>query len=186
MAFYEPVSVFLATLTLWAYSYYTSRVSAQRQTSRDGESRSGSASRHESPDPQGNTPQDQRGSHHGDVGPSPSASRVSQSRLPHASPRTSTYTSDPDPTFIRLDRPNDDEMVQLFVRSANMRAYITGVGDICAAEGPARILREGRKILGTVSVAWGRTREYHGILEAMEKATMTRANDERVGLQVMT
>jgi hypothetical protein len=77
-------------------------------------------------------------------------------------------------------------MVQLFVRSANMRAYITGVGDICAAEGPARILREGRKILGTVSVAWGRTREYHDILEAMEQATMTRANDERVGLQAMT
>lgn len=182
MAFYEPVSVFLATLALWAYSYYTSRVTAQqRQTGRDEEgSRSGSVSRHQSPNGQENTPQDQRNS---DADTSPSTSRVSQSRHVHASPRTYTYTADPDPTFIRLDRPNDDEMVQLFVRSANMRAYITGVGDICAAEGPARILREGRKILGTVSVAWGRTREYHDILETLEQATMTRANDVRVGLQ---
>lgn len=179
MAFYEPVSVFLASLTLWAYSYYTSRVTAQRrQSSRDDEeSRSGSLSRQASPEVQGTC--------HSHAGASPSTSRASHSRHPHASPRPSTYTPDRDPTFIRLDRPNDDEMVQLFVRSANMRAHIAGVGDVCAAEGPVRILREARKILGTVSMAWGRTREYHDILEAMEQATMTRANDERVGLQAM-
>ncbi len=179
MAFYEPVSVFLASLTLWAYSYYTSRVTAQRCQSSgdDEEARSRSLSRQVPPEVQG--------TYHSYSGASPSTFRASQSRHLHASPRPSTYTSDPDPTFIRLDRPNDDEMVQLFVRSAKMRAHITGVGDVCAAEGPVRILREAMKILATVSVAWGRTREYHDILEAMEQATMTRASDERVGLQAM-
>ena len=61
-----------------------------------------------------------------------------------------------------------------------MKAYITGVGDICAPEGPARVLREGRKILGTVSRAWGRTRQYHDILEALERAIVNRRQGERV------
>lgn len=52
-----------------------------------------------------------------------------------------------------------------------MRAYMTGVGDICGPQGPARLLREGRKVLVAVSAAWGRTGEYVALLDAVERAT---------------
>jgi hypothetical protein len=126
MAFYEPPCVFWAILTLWAYSVYSSK---SRRPS--GEERSGSVTRHASPD-------------HGKA-----------------------YSDDDSPTFIRLDRPNDDEMVQLFVRAGVLKAYISGVGDIYASEAPARILKEGRKILESVSLAWGRSREYLDLLNAL-------------------
>jgi hypothetical protein len=51
-----------------------------------------------------------------------------------------------------------------------MRAFITGVGNICGPEGPGRILREGKKILLTVSRSWGRTRDYVNVLIALENA----------------
>lgn len=148
MAFYEPGAVFLATLTLWAYSYYTSKTApAVREERRhDGdEPASGSPSRQSSPTPAAN----------------------------HTEREESCMTPEPDPTFIRLDRPCDDEMVQFFVRAgrpSSVRAYITGVGDVCAKNGPARILREGRKILGSVSMAWGRNPDHVSILEAFERA----------------
>ena len=179
MAFYEPVSVFLATLTLWAYSSYASRASPLRHgnpTDEAGDIRSGSNSREQSPSrderyhgapPE--TPSD--GQAHGC---SPATTRVSQISVSIQSSLRSTLTADPDPTFIRLDRPCDDELVCLYVRQGRpsaMRAYITGVGDICSPKGPVRILKEGRKILNTLSITWGRTRKYIDILEAVEQAT---------------
>ncbi|KAG4429874.1 hypothetical protein IFR05_014642 [Cadophora sp. M221] len=51
------------------------------------------------------------------------------------------------PTSIQLDRPADDELVQLFVkRGQSMRANITGVGNLCSAKGPLRVLNEGTVI----------------------------------------
>ncbi|KAF2852946.1 hypothetical protein T440DRAFT_506307 [Plenodomus tracheiphilus IPT5] len=136
-AFYEPISVFLATLTLWAYSSYTSRPNA---TNHRAETWSDD---HDSND--------------------------------HASAPTSPASdSEPMPKFIHLDRPNDDEMVQYFVLSgtpSTMRANITGVGDMYAPKGPTKILKEGRKILSSVSTAWGRTKEYVAMLESLERAT---------------
>lgn len=90
------------------------------------------------------------------------------------SPLTS-FGDQPKPTFIRLDRPNDDEMIQLFIESGGplaMRAHITGVGDIYSPHGPICILREGRKILAAVSKAWGHTQEYDSVLEGLEDAGM--------------
>ncbi|GKU21729.1 unnamed protein product [Fusarium langsethiae] len=80
---------------------------------------------------------------------------------------TKVISDDENPTFIRLDRPNDDEMVQLFVRAGVLKAYISGVGDIYAPTAPSRILREGRKILESVSLAWGRSTEYLDLLKAL-------------------
>ncbi|KAF0642649.1 hypothetical protein FPSE5266_05554 [Fusarium pseudograminearum] len=80
---------------------------------------------------------------------------------------TKAISDDENPTFIRLDRPNDDEMVQLFVRAGVLKAYISGVGDIYAPTAPARILHEGRKILESVSLAWGRSTEYLDLLKAL-------------------
>lgn len=63
-----------------------------------------------------------------------------------------SYSSDLDDiSSIRLDRPTDDELVQIFIkRGRSMRATIMGVGSITAAEGPHRMLREGCRLLSTL------------------------------------
>lgn len=115
-AFHEPIAVFLATLTLWAYGLC-----------------------HQSQD-QPDSPSSQ-----------------------HA-----TLTSSASPTFIHVDRPCDDEIVQLFVRvGQTMRGNVTGVGDICGPHGPSRILQEGIHILSGLVSAWGVAREYIDILSRM-------------------
>jgi hypothetical protein len=76
-------------------------------------------------------------------------------------------SDDENPTFIRLDRPNDDEMVQLFVRTGVLKAYISGVGDIYSGNAPRRILKEGRRVLEGVAGAWGRNGEYLELLQAL-------------------
>jgi hypothetical protein len=74
-----------------------------------------------------------------------------------SSPRSETNRGDvsQEPSFIHLDRPCDDELVQLFVREGYaMRGNVTGVGDICSPEGPERILRMGCETLSGLT-AWG-------------------------------
>lgn len=154
-AFYEPISVYLVTLTLWAYSLYTSQASPTH---------------------------DQAGNSSDNAGPPlpTQAGPTGQLSTPVEDPRCIIYAEDDDdrePTFIRLDRPADDELVVLFVkkgRPATMAAHIAGVGNIYASQGPARILREGRKIVEQVSIAWGRTSRQVSILEAMDGATRSR------------
>lgn len=101
-AFYEPSSVYISTLALWAYGTFAPRTT--------------------SPPPNPNPPADE---------PSPSSDTESLF-----------------PTSMQLDRPADDELVQLFVkRGASMKANITGVGNLCSAKGPVRVLTEGRNLL---------------------------------------
>ncbi|SCN97784.1 uncharacterized protein FFB20_10508 [Fusarium fujikuroi] len=99
----------------------------------------------------------------------------SKSRRPGGEPRSGSVTrqispdrsDDENPTFIRLDRPNDDEMVQLFVRTGVLKAYVSGVGDIYSSNAPKRILKEGRRVLESVALAWGRNGEYLELLQAL-------------------
>lgn len=50
----------------------------------------------------------------------------------------------PEPAFLHLDRPMDDELVQNFVRSGHkMSAYISHVGSLQERSAPAKILQEG-------------------------------------------
>lgn len=152
-AFYEPMAVFLATLTIWAYSSYVSRTAGASQESYDGTN--DNAGNDSLPQPSGESESDNEDATH-----SQSEEETEQA-----------------PTFIHLDRPNDDEMVQAFVRfgtASAMRANIAGVGDIYSPKGPARILREGRKIMNTVSSAWGRTGNYFNILEVLEQVSSGR------------
>ena len=147
-AFYEPMAVFLATLTIWAYSSYASRTAGNNQGS---------------PDRTGNNTDDESGAQ---------TNKKERSRED-----VDDEDAEPAPTFIHLDRPNDDEMVQAFVRFGTatvMRANITGVGDIYSAKGPARILKEGRKILASVSTAWGRTERFASVLEVLEQVASGR------------
>lgn len=70
----------------------------------------------------------------------------------HESPSSSRHTAEgsddlPDPSFIHLDRPLDDELVQTFVRLGHkMSGYITKVGNINDAE-PSKVLNEGIRLL---------------------------------------
>ncbi|KAK6601670.1 hypothetical protein H4I96_07011 [Botrytis cinerea] len=65
----------------------------------------------------------------------------------------------PYPSSMQLDRPADDELVQLFVkRGQGMRALVMGVGNLCAGEGKGarRMLGEGRRVLdGLGGLRWG-------------------------------
>ncbi|KAH7088225.1 hypothetical protein FB567DRAFT_333648 [Paraphoma chrysanthemicola] len=146
-AFYEPHAVYLATLMMWAYSSYAARARKESNL---------------------NPSANENGGHAGDTYSTP------QNAEDRPSPMSDI---DVMPTFIHLDRPNDDEMVQLFVLSggpSNMNAHISGVGDLYSSRGPARVLREGRKILGSVSTAWGRTKKYIALLQALEKVSSGR------------
>lgn len=148
------------TLTLWAYSAYTSRALPSETSNR-----ANSTQAHLNQSHSRNIIHDTSSNSDNPVGHSNTI----------YDPRCVVNEEDDEnrePTFIRLDRPNDDEMVQLFVRKGRpsaMTAHIAGVGNICSSQGPVKILREGRKILSTVSSAWGRSRKQISILEAMER-----------------
>ncbi|KAI9737326.1 MAG: hypothetical protein M1834_009479 [Cirrosporium novae-zelandiae] len=85
---------------------------------------------------------------------------------PQPPPQSPSPPSSPDsdppsdlPTLVQLDRPTDDELVQLFVqRGDKMRAIITGVGNLCSAKGPERVLLEGVKLLNSLVRYWGCSR----------------------------
>lgn len=107
-AFYEPSSVFLASLALWAYGTFAPRTPA------------------EDPNDEGQFP-----------------------------------------TSMQLDRPADDELVQLFVkRGAVMKANITGVGNLCSEKGHRRVLVEGTKLLKGLK-KWGIAHVLAGTLTAL-------------------
>ncbi|KAH7345995.1 hypothetical protein BKA66DRAFT_324502 [Pyrenochaeta sp. MPI-SDFR-AT-0127] len=56
--------------------------------------------------------------------------------------------NEPEPPFLHLDRPLDDELVQTFVRVGHkMSAYICNVGSIQDQNAPGKILQEGISLL---------------------------------------
>ncbi|KXJ86529.1 hypothetical protein Micbo1qcDRAFT_125978 [Microdochium bolleyi] len=54
---------------------------------------------------------------------------------------------DDDIGFIHLDRPCDDEIVQLYVRGKKMEANMVRIGNICSSGAPQKVLREGLRML---------------------------------------
>jgi hypothetical protein len=63
--------------------------------------------------------------------------------------------SDPEPQFLHLDRPLDDELVQTFVRMGHrMSAHISHIGNILDDGAPLKVLQEGISLLtkGTSAV----------------------------------
>lgn len=75
-----------------------------------------------------------------------------------------------EPSFVHLDRPCDDDLVQLFVREGQViRGTITGVGDICSPDGPKRILQAGCAILAGIN-SWGISKNLIVILAALAEA----------------
>ncbi|KAL1967885.1 hypothetical protein VTN77DRAFT_2302 [Rasamsonia byssochlamydoides] len=147
-AFHEPVAVFLATLTLWAYGschlhHKAAAAAAVVQNNKSSSSNSNS-------------------NNNGEDSPHPSVSvSVSEAAAPYDYPH---------PTFIHLDRPCDDELVQLFVREGHtMRGNVTGVGDICGPSGPARVLKEGIRTLSGLVSSWGIACEFVDVLTRLKE-----------------
>jgi len=59
---------------------------------------------------------------------------------------------EPEPSFLHLDRPLDDELVQTYVRMGHkMSAYIANVGSLEHEAAPVRIAKEGMSILAKSS-----------------------------------
>lgn len=57
---------------------------------------------------------------------------------------------DPDAlkTVVHLDRPLDDELVQLYIRwGGKMTAHLSRVGDVSGTTAPRKILEEGHRLL---------------------------------------
>ncbi|GME47605.1 putative C2H2 transcription protein [Neofusicoccum parvum] len=152
-AWYEPSAVYLATLAMWAYASYTALATKAAGQQHHHHRHRPSSSRSGSPSP---SPPD---------GISPSTTTTTAASAPD-----SLLGAADDPTFIRLDRPNDDEMVQLYVRNGHpsrMKANVTGVGNLASPMGPERVLREGCRMLAPMALTWGVAHEYVRILSAM-------------------
>ncbi|KAK0371610.1 hypothetical protein CLIM01_11036 [Colletotrichum limetticola] len=101
---------------------------------------------------------------------------------------------DPEPSFLHLDRPCDDEMVQTYVRLGHkMAGHMAKVGDICIDGAPRKILKEGMQMLkgrpelngdaassvgsggtsenGRGYSVWGVERTYADLLDSLAQST---------------
>lgn len=118
----EPFGVYIATLLLWAYSLSIQTVKVHGNTN--------------------TTHRDARSSH-----------PLSPDHIPCTASLadeddTATDQSDAEPSLIYLDRPLDDELVQMYIRVGNkVSAHLKGVGDISSNGAPVKILKQGYYLL---------------------------------------
>lgn len=78
---------------------------------------------------------------------------------------------EPEPSFLHLDRPLDDELVQTYVRLGHkMSAFISGVGNIQSRGAPPKIIREGISLLSRDAHS---KPEEHGVLLSRETPCYT-------------
>lgn len=157
--FLEPFGVYAATLTLWAYSTYV------HQPGRQGDTMSATLD-----------------------DSTPVHSSVQQSGLSCNTkrPQNDEGEDDSHSTVIQLDRPCDDEIIQMYIRfSPRISARMAGVGGICEASSPRRILKQGLRFLDgldnkeltshaenleglkTVNPNWGISRSFSEILRLL-------------------
>jgi len=128
-SFPEPFAIYIATLVVWAYSVTAQFVSSQDEASRVPRVLDVAA----------------RSSVDGD--PLQDVSRDAAQEVPGASLPEDTEPC-PEPSFVNLDRPLDDELVQTYVRLGyKMTASLLRVGNICDADAPVKILFEGIRLL---------------------------------------
>ena len=83
---------------------------------------------------------------------------------------TNERNNDDMPSFVRLDRPCDDELVQWYIRHGSpdrMTASITRVGNVCSPKGPSKMLREGANILTQLGKIWSIANDQAGICTLM-------------------
>ncbi|KAF4345684.1 transcription factor ZMS1 [Fusarium beomiforme] len=153
--FIEPHAVYLATLSIWAYSvFHTPRNESQQL--RGGTQRSVPADGNESRE--------------------------------HGANNELGGEEEPDPTFIHLDRPCDDEMVQVYIRLGHkMAGYMQRVGNICSSDAPPKILKEGIRMLSNAKAknkAWGIEDSFVKSLTSLLHGTTAQENERASGTRV--
>jgi hypothetical protein len=134
----EPFAVYLASLVVWAYGS-SSRMVAQRKEIGQ-----------QMLPPIGGGTSDQENANSNPSFTIASVIQRNEHRGSSVGPDTRQRSSspEPEPSFLHLDRPCDDELVQLFVRVGHkMTGYMIRVGDICASSAAPKVLREGSRIL---------------------------------------
>ncbi|KAH7478628.1 hypothetical protein FOMA001_g9446 [Fusarium oxysporum f. sp. matthiolae] len=155
--FIEPHAIYLATLSIWAYSVFNTPRTGSQQEHGDAVSRSVPAS--------------------GD--------RESQGSVGN---NEAESEEEPDPTFIHLDRPCDDEMVQVYIRLGHkMAGHMQRVGNICSPNAPPKILREGIRMLSHARAKnkeWGIETSYVKGLTSLLHGTTAQENERASGTRV--
>ncbi|KAK4079012.1 transcriptional regulator family: Fungal Specific TF and C2H2 zinc finger [Trichoderma harzianum] len=161
-SFLEPFTIYMATLIIWAYSVSV-QFARQQEEFQAAPSMEGPLS--------------------------PEARTVAAACH---QPTTSTQDEElcSELPFFFIDRPCDDEMVQMYLRFGNkMSAHMARVGIITQASAPSKILQEGIRLLenataggSSVSMAnaggqdvpemstWGAERTYMEVLVALARA----------------
>ncbi|RGP68501.1 transcription factor zms1 [Fusarium longipes] len=149
--FIEPHAIHLATLLLWAYSIFTARSMSPELPQNTGVS----------------TPRHELESYvpKGSINPRATPNRDHEDD-----------EEEPEPAFIHLDRPCDDEMVQTYIRLGHkMQGYMQRVGDICSSDAPPKILKEGIRLLShrrAKEKAWGIENSFVKSLTSLLDATI--------------
>jgi hypothetical protein len=70
-----------------------------------------------------------------------------------------------DPKMIQIDRPCDDELIQIFIRRGNsMQPHMLGVGNICQSGGAHKVLKIGAKLIKNRCSAWPISKTYENLL----------------------
>ncbi|KAH6855849.1 hypothetical protein B0I37DRAFT_64372 [Chaetomium sp. MPI-CAGE-AT-0009] len=182
--FLEPFAVYMSTLVLWAYS-----ISAQSAKHRDQRHNQRSAENTSTASISGNIA-------YGTGGPSP---------IVEVTPASAAEEDETvEPSFIHLDRPCDDEVVQTYIRKGTqISADMARVGNITDDGAAAKILQEGLRLLSagtklppTVAPAeqvasrsregsnatitpgqWGAEQSFAGVLESLIRAMGSQRRD---------
>lgn len=118
----EPFAIFASTLVIWSYStmmlFLNQHNAALTQM-----------------------PGTSRGEH-------PRDGFMASQASPNDTGGAGDESEEPEPKFLHLDRPCDDEMVQTYVKLGHrMSGHVAKVGDICQKGAPKKILREEIRML---------------------------------------
>ncbi|KAF3057518.1 hypothetical protein CFAM422_012380 [Trichoderma lentiforme] len=161
-SFLEPFTIYMATLIIWAYSVSV-QFAKQQEEFQAAPSMDGPLS--------------------------PEAQTVAAAcQQPTISTQDEELCSEL--PFFFIDRPCDDEMVQMYLRFGNkMSAHMARVGVITQASAPGKILQEGIRLLGNATAGggsvsmtnaggqdgpematWGAERTYMEVLVALSRA----------------
>ncbi|KIL89550.1 hypothetical protein FAVG1_07130 [Fusarium avenaceum] len=158
--FIETHAIYLATLCIWAYSVFTTRKAVSKP-------------------------------HQAESTPRPSLVDGSHAREDSADVEAGVdqdEEEEPEPTFIHLDRPCDDEMVQVYIRLGHkMNGYMQRVGNICSPDAPAKILKEGIRLLSqtrTKEKSWGIETSFAKSLTSLLHATTAPESERATGTRI--
>ena len=152
-SFFEPFSVYLASIVLWAYGVCAQKCLAQTTISTEPiEPVHAEIAVASDLSGMSGTPQDHLYDQNASVQMPESLTTPSMAAGHSLDPRM--------PSQMQLDRPVDDELVQYFIRSGDMRLSLEGVHDLCSARGPSQVLREAITILNESGNVWTITERY--------------------------